>query len=46
MVSVDAKTKELVGQFRNGGREWQPQGPPEEVEISDCAQKDLGKAIP
>ena len=46
MVSVDAKKKELVGQFRNGGREWQPEGQPEEVEVYDFADKDLGKAIP
>jgi hypothetical protein len=46
VVSVDAKKKELVGQFRNGGREWQPEGQPEEVEVYDFAKKDLGKAIP
>jgi Rhodopirellula transposase DDE domain len=46
VVSVDAKKKELVGQFRNVGREWQPQGQPEEVEVYDFAKKDLGKAIP
>jgi len=46
VVSVDAKKKELVGQFRNVGREWQPQGQPEEVEVHDFAKKDLGKAIP
>jgi hypothetical protein len=46
VVSVDAKKKELVGQFRNGGREWQPQGQPEEVEVYDFVNKDLGKAIP
>jgi Rhodopirellula transposase DDE domain len=46
VVSVDAKKKELVGQFRNAGREWQPKGRPEEVEVYDFAKKDLGKAIP
>jgi transposase len=46
VVSVDAKKKELVGQFRNSGREWQPKGQPEEVEVYDFAKKDLGKAIP
>jgi hypothetical protein len=46
VVSVDTKKKELVGQFRNGGREWQPQGQPEEVEVYDFVKKDLGKAIP
>ncbi len=46
VVSVDAKKKELIGQFRNGGREWQPRGRPEEVEVYDFAKKDLGKVIP
>src|SRR4051812_20316233 len=46
VVSVDAKKKELVGRFRNGGREWQPKGQPEEVEVYDFAKKDLGKVIP
>src|SRR5512135_60241 len=46
VVSVDAKKKELVGQFRNGGREWQPQGQPEEVEVYDFVKKDLGKGAP
>jgi transposase len=46
VVSVDAKKKELVGQFRNGGREWQPGGQPEEVDIYDFAKEDLGKVIP
>ena len=46
VVSVDAKKKELVGQFRNGGREWQPQGQPEAVEVYDFVKKDLGKVIP
>jgi hypothetical protein len=46
VVSVDAKKKERVGQFRNGGREWQPKGEPEEVEVYDFAKKDLGKAVP
>jgi hypothetical protein len=46
VVSVDAKKKELVGRFRNGGREWQPSGQPEEVNVDDFIDKDLGKAIP
>jgi hypothetical protein len=46
VVSVDAKKKELVGRFRNGGREWQPSGEPEEVNVYDFIDKDLGKAIP
>src|SRR5437588_7175830 len=46
VVSVDTKKKELVGQFRNGGREWYPQGQPEEVESHDFPSKTLGKVIP
>ena len=46
VVSVDTKKKELVGRFRNGGREWQPKGKPEEVNVHDFLDKDLGKAIP
>ena len=45
-VSVDAKKKELVGAFRNGGREWQPPGEPEEVRVHDFQDQGLGKAIP
>jgi Rhodopirellula transposase DDE domain len=44
--SVDAKKKELVGEFANGGREYQPQGRPERVRVYDFADKQLGKAIP
>jgi hypothetical protein len=46
VVSVDTKKKELVGRYRNGGREWQPKGRPEEVKVHDFLDKDLGKAIP
>jgi Rhodopirellula transposase DDE domain len=46
VISVDTKKKELVGDFRNGGREWQPAGQPEEVRIHDFQDKELGKAIP
>jgi Rhodopirellula transposase DDE domain len=46
VVSVDAKKKELVGDFKNGGREWQPEGEPEEVRVHDFEDKQLGKAIP
>ena len=45
-VSVDTKKKELVGDFKNGGREWRPQGRPEEVRTHDFLDKKLGKAIP
>jgi len=46
VIAVDTKKKELVGEFRNSGREWQPQGEPVEVLIHDFMDKDLGKAIP
>jgi hypothetical protein len=46
VVSVDAKKKELVGNFTNGGQEWQPVGAPEPVRGYDFADKQLGKAIP
>lgn len=45
-ISVDTKKKELVGDFKNGGREWRPQGDPEEVRVHDFMDKTLGKAIP
>lgn len=45
-ISVDTKKKELVGDFKNGGREWCPQGEPEEVRVHDFLDKKLGKAIP
>ena len=46
VISVDTKKKELVGQFRKGGREWYPQGQPEEVQGHDFPDKVLGKVIP
>jgi hypothetical protein len=46
VISVDTKKKELVGNFKNFGREWQPQGEPEEVKVHDFIDKKLGKAIP
>src|SRR5579883_282033 len=46
VVSVDAKKKELVGDFRNPGRQWRPKGRPEEVRAKDFKDKRLGKAIP
>ncbi len=45
-ISVDTKKKELVGDFKNGGREWRPKGQPEEVRVHDFMDKVLGKAIP
>lgn len=46
VISVDAKKKELVGAFKNGGREYQPTGQPEQVNVHDFPDKELGKAIP
>lgn len=46
VISVDTKKKELVGDFKNGGREWQPKGQPEKVRGHDFEDKELGKAIP
>jgi Rhodopirellula transposase DDE domain len=45
-ISVDTKKKELVGDFDNGGQEWQPQGEPEPVRVHDFKDEKLGKAIP
>jgi hypothetical protein len=46
VVSVDTKKKELVGDFKNAGREWQPEGSPEEVRCKDFKDKALGKVAP
>lgn len=46
VVSVDAKKKELVGAYKNGGQEWQPHGQPEQVNVYDFVDKKVGKAIP
>jgi hypothetical protein len=46
VVSVDAKKKELIGDFRNPGREWRRRGHPEEVRAKDFTDQQLGKAIP
>jgi hypothetical protein len=45
-ISVDTKKKELVGDFKNGGRQWRPRGQPEEVRVHDFLDPALGKAIP
>ncbi len=45
-ISVDAKKKELVGNFKNSGREWYPKGEPEEVKSHDFMIKELGKVCP
>ena len=44
-IAVDTKKKELVGPFKNGGREWQPKGEPEEVDRHDFPDLQLGKVI-
>jgi hypothetical protein len=46
VISVDTKKKELVGQYRNAGRQWRPQGEPVEVATHDFPDRELGKAIP
>jgi len=46
VISVDTKKKELVGNFKNGGREWRPQGDPAQVQIHDFVVPELGRAIP
>src|SRR6266480_4416949 len=46
VISVDTKKKELVGDFRNNGREYRPQGNPEEVRVHDFLIKELGRAVP
>ena len=46
VISVDTKKKELVGDFRNSGREWHPQGDPEFALVHDFPQDSIGKAIP
>ena len=43
---MDTKKKKLVGDFRNGGREWRPQGDPEKVRVHDFKDEALGKAVP
>jgi hypothetical protein len=46
VISVDTKKKELVGQFKNPGSDYRPEGEPEKVNVHDFIDKDLGKAIP
>ena len=45
-ISVDTKKKELVGDFKNGGRELRPTGEPEAVRVHDFEDKGLGKVVP
>jgi hypothetical protein len=46
VLSVDAKKKELIGDFKNGGREWRPQGQAEEVRVHDFVIPALGRVTP
>ncbi len=46
VISVDTKKKELVGLYKNGGKEWSPQGQPTRVKVHDFIDESLGKAIP
>jgi DNA-binding phage protein len=46
VISVDTKKKELVGDFKNGGQVWRPQGRPEEVRTHDFMDRELGKVNP
>jgi transposase len=46
VISVDTKKKELVGDFKNAGREWRPKGQPEKVQVHDFPIPELGRAAP
>jgi hypothetical protein len=46
VISVDTKKKELVGDYKNAGREWRPAGSPEPVQMHDFPDPRVGKAIP
>jgi hypothetical protein len=46
VISVDTKKKELVGNYRNAGREWRPTGDPRRVKVHDFEDKQLGKVAP
>jgi hypothetical protein len=46
VVSMDTKKKELVGNYRNAGQEWEPQGQPRRVKAKDFPDKELGKVAP
>ena len=45
VISVDTKKKELVGDFKNAGREWRPQGDPEQVRVHDFLGAGPGRAL-
>jgi hypothetical protein len=46
VISVDTKKKELVGRYKNGGKEFRPKGRPEQVKVYDFVDKELGRANP
>ena len=46
VISVDTKKKELVGDFKNAGREWRPRGDPQAVRVHDFLIAELGRAVP
>ena len=46
VISVDTKKKELIGNYKNNGREWRPQGMPEAVNVHDFIDPKLGRAVP
>ncbi|MGW4565975.1 ISAzo13 family transposase [Streptomyces sp. NPDC004561] len=46
VISVDTKKKELVGPFKNHGREWEPKGEPVRVDTHDFPDRELGRAVP
>jgi hypothetical protein len=46
VISVDTKKKEIIGDFKNAGREWHPQGQPEQVRVHDFIDDELGKVAP
>jgi transposase len=46
VISVDTKKKEMIGEFKNGGQEWEKKGKPVEVNVYDFPDPILGKAIP
>lgn len=46
VISVDTKKKELVGPYKNAGKEWRPQGQPESVKVHDFVDEELGRANP
>jgi hypothetical protein len=43
VIWVDTKKKELIGDFKNAGREWRPAGDPEQVRVHDFIDAELGK---